>query len=97
MGMNAWQQLTRVELPLALPVILAGVRIATVALIGIGALAALINAGGLGRLLFDGVTQNNPQKIVAGSLAAALLAGVANGVLRLLERRSTRRTYGDEA
>jgi osmoprotectant transport system permease protein len=96
MGMNAWQQLTRVELPLALPVILAGIRIAAVTLIGIGALAALINAGGLGRLLFDGVTQNNPQKIIAGSLAAALLAGIANGLLRILERRSTRRIYGDE-
>ena len=97
MGMNGWQRLTQVELPLAFPVILAGVRIATVTLIGIGALAALINAGGLGRLLFDGVSQNNPQKIIAGSLAAAVLAGVANGLLRLLERRSTRRIYGDDA
>ncbi len=97
MGMNGWQQLTRVELPLALPIILAGVRIATVTLIGIGALAALINAGGLGRLLFDGVSQSNPQKIVAGSLAAAALAGLSNGLLRLLERYSSRRFYGDDA
>ncbi len=55
MGMSNWQRLRRVELPLALPVILAGLRIATVTTIGIGAIAALINAGGLGRLLFDGV------------------------------------------
>ena len=97
MGMNGWQQLFRVELPLALPIIVAGIRIATVTLIGIGALAALINAGGLGRLLFDGVSQNNPQKIIAGSVAAAVLAGMANGLLRLLERRSAQRMYGDDA
>lgn len=96
MGMNGWQRLLRVELPLALPIILAGVRIATVTIIGIGAVAALINAGGLGSLLFDGVSTANEQKIVAGSVAAATLAGLANGLLRLLERRSTRAIYGDE-
>ena len=96
MGMNGWQRLVRVELPLALPIILAGVRIATVTIIGIGAVAALINAGGLGRLLFDGVTQSNAQKIVAGSIAAAALAGLANGLLRFLERRAARAIHGDE-
>ncbi len=97
MGMSGWQRLVRVELPLALPIILAGIRIAAVTTIGIGALAALINAGGLGRLLFDGVSQSNPQKIIAGSIAAAALAGLANGLLRLLERRAARGIYGDEA
>ena len=97
MGMSGWQRLMRVELPLALPIILAGIRIAAVTTIGIGALAALINAGGLGRLLFDGVSQSNPQKIIAGSIAAAALAGLANGLLRLLERRAARGIYGDEA
>ncbi len=96
MGMNSWQRLLRVELPLALPIILAGVRIASVTIIGIGAVAALINAGGLGSLLFDGVSTANEQKIVAGSVAAATLAGLANGLLRLLERRSARAIYGDE-
>ena len=96
MGMNGWQRLTRIELPLALPVILAGVRIATVTIIGIGAVAALINAGGVGRLLFDGVSTSNPQKIIAGSIAAAVLAGLANGLLRLLERRAQRTIYGEE-
>ncbi|MDQ5851018.1 MAG: ABC transporter permease [Chloroflexota bacterium] len=96
MGMNGWQRLLRVELPLALPIILAGVRIASVTIIGIGAVAALINAGGLGSLLFDGVSTANEQKIVAGSVAAATLAGLANGLLRLLERRSARAIYGDE-
>jgi osmoprotectant transport system permease protein len=96
MGMSAWQRLLRVELPLALPIILAGIRIATVAIIGIGAVAALINAGGLGRLLFDGVSQNNSQKIIAGGVGAAVLAGLANTILRLLERRTARAIYGEE-
>jgi osmoprotectant transport system permease protein len=97
MGMSAWQRLIRVELPLALPVILAGVRIATVTLIGIGVVAALINAGGLGRLLFEGISRNSETRIVAGAIGAAALAGVANGLLRLLERRTTRALYGEEA
>ena len=96
MGMSGWQRLLRIELPLALPVILAGVRIATVTIIGIGAVAALINAGGIGRLLFDGVSTSNPQKVVAGSIAAAALAGLANLLLRFLERRAQRAIYGDE-
>jgi osmoprotectant transport system permease protein len=96
MGMSDWQRLVRVELPLALPIMLAGVRIATVTIIGIGAVAALINAGGLGSLLFSGVSQANDQKIIAGSLAAAALAGLANVVFRLLERRTARAIYGDE-
>ncbi len=96
MGMSSWQRLLQIELPLALPVILAGVRIATVTIIGIGAVAALINAGGIGRLLFDGVSTSNPQKIVAGSIAAATLAGLANLLLRFLERRAQRAIYGDE-
>ena len=96
MGMSSWQRLLQIELPLALPVILAGVRIATVTIIGIGAVAALINAGGIGRLLFDGVSTSNPQKVVAGSIAAATLAGLANLLLRFLERRTQRAIYGDE-
>ena len=97
MGMNGWQRLLRVEMPLALPIILAGIRIATVTIIGIGAVAALINAGGIGRILFDGVSQNNEQKIIAGSIAAAFLAGLANALLRLAERHVTWVIYGDES
>lgn len=95
MGMSGWQRLIRVELPLALPVILAGIRIATVTIIGIGAIAALINAGGIGRLLFDGVAQANEQKIVAGSISAAVLAGLANLLLRWVERRTSYTVLGD--
>ncbi|HNP73345.1 MAG TPA: ABC transporter permease, partial [Kouleothrix sp.] len=90
MGMSSWQRFSRVELPLALPLILAGVRLATLSIIGIGAVAFLVGAGGLGKLLFEGVTTSNPQKIVAGSVAVAALALIANGLLRLIERRASR-------
>jgi osmoprotectant transport system permease protein len=90
MGMNSWQRLLRIELPLALPLILAGIRLATIATIAIGTIAFLVGAGGLGKLLFEGVTTSNPQKILAGSLAVAALSLLANGVFWLLERRAAR-------
>lgn len=90
MGMTAWQRFYKIELPLALPVILAGVRIATLSIIAIGTLAGLINAGGLGELLFTGVSQSNPEKIIAGSVAVSLLAAVVNLVVRRLESRASR-------
>src|SRR6185436_11529776 len=68
MGMSSWQRFRQVELPLALPLILAGARLATLSIIGIGTIAAFINAGGLGRLLFEGVATGNKQKIVAGAI-----------------------------
>jgi osmoprotectant transport system permease protein len=86
LGMTRAQQLWRVELPLALPVIVGGVRIATVALIAIASVAAWINAGGLGVLFFDGIHRNDVQKIVAGSIASAALAVIADALLRSLER-----------
>jgi osmoprotectant transport system permease protein len=94
MGMSGWQRLLRVELPLALPLILAGVRVAALSIIAIATVAAYINAGGLGRLLFEGVTTNNPQKIIAGALAVSALAIGANLILSLFERRATRAAYG---
>ncbi|MBA3943514.1 MAG: ABC transporter permease [Herpetosiphonaceae bacterium] len=95
MGMNNWQRLIKIELPLALPVIIAGVRIAVVAIIGIGTVAALVNAGGLGALLFEGVARNYPQEILVGGVGVALLAGLANLLLRIAEQRVTRNIYGD--
>ncbi len=93
MGMSAWQQLWRVELPLAMPLIVAGMRLAAVSIIGIGTIAAFINAGGLGALLFEGVTRSDRSKIVAGAIAVSALALAVNGALRLLERRATRATH----
>jgi osmoprotectant transport system permease protein len=91
LGMSPLQSLLRVELPQALPVIVGGIRIATVSLIAIANLAAWIDAGGLGVLLFAGLRSNDTGKIVAGSLASALLAICADLSLRALERRLARR------
>lgn len=95
MGMSDWQRLLRVELPLASPVILAGVRLAVIAIIGIGTVAALISAGGLGVLLFEGVRTSNPDKIVAGAIAVSLLAIGINSLLRALEKRAALRVRGE--
>ena len=95
MGMNDWQRLLRVELPLASPVILAGVRLATIAIIGIGTVAAFISAGGLGVLLFEGVRTSNYDKIVAGAIAVSLLAIGMNWILRTLEKRASMRVRGE--
>ncbi len=86
LGLTARQTLLRVEFPAALPVVLGGVRVATVSLVALATVAAWINAGGLGVLLFEGIGTNNPQKIVAGALAAAALAIAADLALRAAER-----------
>lgn len=93
MGMTGAQILRQVELPLALPIILAGVRVATLSIIAIGTIAAFINAGGLGLLLFDGVRSSNPEKIIAGAIAVSALAIGANGLFWLLERRAAQATH----
>jgi osmoprotectant transport system permease protein len=94
MGMSAWQRLVRIELPLALPVIVAGLRVAALSTIAIATIAAFINAGGLGTLLFDGVRSSNREKIIAGAIAVAFLAFAVNGLLYLAERQATRAIHG---
>jgi osmoprotectant transport system permease protein len=96
MGMNGWERFWQVEFPLALPLILAGIRLATISIIGIGTIAAYISAGGLGTLLFDGVITNNPEEIVAGSIAISALAIGANYIIYFLERRAAHAIYGDQ-
>lgn len=86
LGFTARQTLVRVEFPAALPVVLGGVRVATVSLVALATVAAWIDAGGLGTLLFEGINTNNPDKIFAGALAAAGLAIAADVVLRGAER-----------
>ncbi len=98
MGMTGRQRLFLVELPLALPVILAGVRLATVAAIGIATIAAVIGAGGLGRLIFDGIRLIDPEPIIAGAVAASALALAADwllGRLGLVLRRDLGRAGGE--
>ena len=86
MGMSAAQTLWLVQRPLAMPVFIAGVRLATVSLIGIATIAAWINAGGLGTLVLDGIEHDYPDKAVAGAIAAVILAFAADYALRRLER-----------
>ena len=90
LGMTPGQRLRQVELPLALPVVLAGVRIATVISIGLATIAAAIGAGGLGVLIYRGVAIVDHRLILAGAVPAALLALAADAGLGLLERRLAR-------
>jgi len=90
LGMTRRQALLRVEVPAAMPVVLGGVRVAMVSLIALATIAAWIDAGGLGVLLFEGMRSDNAPKIVAGALAAAALAIVADVALRGAERLAAR-------
>ncbi len=84
MGMSSSQVLFKVELPLAMPVLLAGIRTATVINVGVATLAAYIAAGGLGEFIFGGIALNNTNMILAGAIPAALLAIVFDfGLARL--------------
>ena len=85
MGMKRHQVLFRVTLPLALPVIVAGIRIATVTTIGISALAALVGQGGLGELIFQNIVSGDYNAVVAGAILIAFLAIAADLLLLALQ------------
>jgi osmoprotectant transport system permease protein len=87
MGYDSWRRLLRIELPLATPLIVSGVRIATITVIGIATVAAYINAGGLGTIIFAGIDQRYPEKILTGGLLASAMAVAADFALTRLERR----------
>ena len=88
MGMNPWQMAWKVQFPLALPVILAGLRLAAVVAVAIATVGARFGAGGLGVLLFEGIAQaGRLDKIWIGGLGVALLALAVNHGLQALERR----------
>lgn len=86
MGLTSSQILFGVELPLALPVIVAGIRIATVTIIGIATIGAYIKGGGLGDLIFLGISRNFPTRVIVGAVLATLLAVIADLILLALER-----------
>lgn len=86
MGMTRWQVFTKVQFPLAFPVILAGIRIATVTTISMATITAWVNAGGLGTLLFQGISRNNSSMILAGTIAVTAMAILTDQVLRFAER-----------
>lgn len=90
MGMTPRQLLREVELPLALPSIIAGIRIATTVGIGLATIAAAIGGGGLGTFIFRGVAMVDTRLILAGALPAAVLALAADLAFTLLERRVAR-------
>lgn len=90
MGMSNRQILTKVELPLAVPVIFAGIRTATVINVGVATLCALIGAGGLGEFIFRGIALNNVPMILAGAFPAALLALAFDFLLGIVERNINR-------
>jgi len=94
MGMTDGQLLVQVQLPLALRVILAGVRVATVISVGVATIAAAIGAGGLGEYIFRGLAMVNNQLILAGAIPAALLALGADLGLGLLEKSLRPRNLG---
>ncbi|GGB06913.1 ABC transporter permease/substrate-binding protein [Puia dinghuensis] len=91
MGMTATQRLFRVDLVLAFPVIMAGIRTATVINVGVGTLAAYIAAGGLGEFIFGGIALNNTNMILAGAIPAALLAILLDFLLSLVQRTGSRK------
>jgi osmoprotectant transport system permease protein len=87
MGMTDGQVLWRVELPLSMPTVIAGIRVATVLTIGIATIAAAVGAGGLGEFIFRGLAMVDDRVILAGAIPAAILALVADLLLTLLERQ----------
>lgn len=93
-GMAEGQVLTQVELPLAAPVVLAGLRTAAVINVGVATLAAYVGAGGLGEWIFEGIALDRPALILAGALPAAALALAFDGGLAYLSRRGGYRTAG---
>ncbi|HWV65200.1 ABC transporter permease/substrate-binding protein [Chitinophaga sp.] len=91
MGMSRRQMLLKVQLPLAMPVILAGIRTATVINVGVATLAAYIAAGGLGEFIFGGIALNNTNMMLAGAIPAALLALLFDWLLSLLQHINVRK------
>ncbi|WP_271272258.1 ABC transporter permease [Aliamphritea hakodatensis] len=89
LGMTPVQRLRLVEIPLAIPVIFAGIRTAVVMNIGVMAIAAYIGAGGLGTLISRGITQTDPRQLIAGALAVSLLAIIADYGLLYCQRKLT--------
>ncbi|AJQ25705.1 ABC transporter permease [Pelosinus fermentans] len=85
MGMTSRQVLFMIEIPLALPIIMAGIRTATVMVIGVATLAALVGAGGLGDIIFRGIAMARQDLILAGAIPAALLSMIFDYILKRIE------------
>jgi osmoprotectant transport system permease protein len=86
MGMTGWQRLLQVELPLAAPAIMAGVRTSTVQVIATATIGAYVGLGGLGRYIIDGLAQHRMDQVLGGAIAVAVLAMTAEVLLAGLQR-----------
>jgi osmoprotectant transport system permease protein len=95
MGLNPWQLFFKIELIIALPVIIGGTRIAAVSVIGIATVASWINAGGLGVILFQGLYNSNMPAIIWGTLLVAGLAIFVNYFLSILESAALAKAKGE--
>ncbi|MEA2013851.1 MAG: ABC transporter permease [Thermodesulfobacteriota bacterium] len=89
MGMSKWKLLKELEIPLAIPVIIAGLRTAAVMNIGIAAIATYIGAGGLGVYIQQGIARVYPEMILSGAILVSLLAIIVDGGMAMLERLAT--------
>ena len=96
-GMSSFQTLVRVELPLAMPVIISGLRMAAIYTVSWAVLAAMIGLGGLGNFVYQGVESNNNTLILLGAVPAAILAVAFGGVIDLLQKKVTPRGMEKEA
>lgn len=91
MGMTANQRLLKIEIPLALPFIMAGIRTATVLTVGVATLATFVGAGGLGDVIYRGLQGYKPNLILAGAISVALLAIAFDYILKYLEKNDAER------
>lgn len=87
MGMSGWQMFRRVELPLAAPLVMTGIRIAAVQVVATATIAALVGGGGLGRLVTDGLSNNNQGELLSGAVVVGVLALLIEGLLAAVQRR----------
>ena len=96
MGMSSFQRLRQVEIPLAVPVIMTGIRTAVVMNIGVTAIAAYIGAGGLGTFISRGISQSDPRQLVTGAVSVSLLAIAADLILLLVQKLLTSKGLVEE-
>nr|WP_091484961.1 ABC transporter permease [Gracilibacillus orientalis] len=88
-GMTNFQRLIKVEIPIGMPLIMAGVRTATVLNIGIGAIAAFIGSGGLGVLINSGISRGNTNMVMTGAIFVSILALIADFLLKWIQKKAT--------
>ncbi|WP_153723031.1 ABC transporter permease [Sporosarcina cascadiensis] len=91
-GMSSFQLLTKVQIPLSLPFLVAGLRVAAVIAVGVASIAPYVGGGGLGKEIVSGIAQRSDIKILAGAIPAALLAIIADYILGFFEKYAKKRT-----